>query len=94
MTGKVERIRADDPSYYDASGFKARKYKNSSKPKDIPPFVWQAMSQKERRSAIVEEQRKLALEEEEKKRARRIKSLPMIGVVKAPQMMLKRAWTI
>ena len=60
MTGKVERIRADDPSYYDASGFKARKYKNSSKPKDMPPFVWQAMSQKERRNAIIEEQRKLA----------------------------------
>lgn len=65
-----------------ASGFKARKYKNSSKPKDIPPFVWKAMSQKERRNAIAEEQRKLALDEKEETRARRIKSLPMIGIVK------------
>ena len=83
MTGEVERIRTDDPSYYDASGFKARKYKNSSKPKDIPPFVWQAMSQKERGLAIAEEQKTLALEEKEKKRARRVKAVPMIGTLKS-----------
>ena len=83
MTGEVERIRTDDPSYHDASGFKARKYKNSSKPKDIPPFVWQAMSQKERGLAIAEEQKTLALEEKEKKRARRVKAVPMIGTLKS-----------
>ena len=83
MTGEVERIRTDDPSYYDVGGFKARKYKNSSKPKDILPFVWQAMSQKERRVAIAEEQRKLALEEKEKKRARRVKAVPLIGTLKS-----------
>ena len=82
VTGEVERIKSNDPSYYDASGFKARKYKNSSKPKDIPPLVWQAMSQKERRHAIAEEQRKLALEEKERKRARRVKAVPMIGTLK------------
>ena len=82
MTGEMEKIKKSDPSYYDAGGFKARKYKNSSKPKDIPPFVWQAMSQKERRSAIAEEQRKLALEEKERKRAKRVKAVPMIGTLK------------
>ena len=82
ITGELERIRTNDPSYYDAGGFKARKYKNSSKPKDIPPFVWQAMSQKERRASIADEQRKLALEEKEKKRAKRVKAVPMIGTLK------------
>jgi len=69
--------------YYDASGFKAIRYKKPSKPKDTPPFVWQAMSQKERRLAIAEEQKKLALEEKEKKRARRVKAVPMIGTLKS-----------
>ena len=50
ITGEIEKIRSNDPSYYDAGGFKARKYKNSSKPKDIPPFVWRSMSLKERRA--------------------------------------------
>lgn len=35
VTGEIEKIQSNDPSYYDAGGFKARKYKNSSKPKDI-----------------------------------------------------------
>ena len=38
-TGKSEFISKDDPSYYDASGFKGRRYKGSSKPKDIPTFL-------------------------------------------------------
>ena len=36
-----------------ASGFKARKYKNSSKPKDIPPFVWQKENKRARRVKAV-----------------------------------------
>ena len=39
-TGKSEFISKDDPSYYDSSGFKGRRYKGSSKPKDIPTFLW------------------------------------------------------
>ena len=39
-TGEVERIRRDDPQYYSADGFKIRRYKGSSKPMDIPSFVW------------------------------------------------------
>ena len=80
ITGEIEKIRSDDPSFYDASGFKARRYKNSSKPKDVPPFVWRSMSQKERRASIAEEQKRLALEEKEKKRARRAKSMVTIGI--------------
>ena len=82
ITGNTENIRSDDPSYYGGSGFKAHKNKNSSKPKEIPPFVWKSMSQKDRRNAIAEEQKTLALEEKEKKRARRVKSLPSLGVLK------------
>ena len=51
-TGEVEKISKNDPTFYDAGGLKARKYNKSSKPKDIPPFVWQAMSIKARREAI------------------------------------------
>ena len=54
-TGEVEKIPKDDPTFYDAGGFKARRYSKSRKPKDIPPFVWQAMSIKARRVAIREE---------------------------------------
>ena len=71
ITGAIEKILSNDPSFYDGSGFKARRYKNSSKPKNIPPFVWRSMSLKERRASIADEQRRLALEEKEKKRARR-----------------------
>ena len=66
-TGEVEKISKSDPTFYDAGGFKARKYNKSSKPKDIPPFVWQAMSIKARREAIREEQVKIAAKEAEKK---------------------------
>ena len=53
-------IRSDDPKFYDAGGFKTRRYQGSSKPRDIPSFVWQSMSVKQRRLAIAEEQKKLA----------------------------------
>ena len=63
----MEKIPKDDPTFYDAGGFKARRYSKSRKPKDIPPFVWQAMSIKARRVAIREEQVKIAAKEAEKK---------------------------
>ena len=50
-TGEVEKISRADPTFYNVGGFKARRYGNSSKPKDIPPFVWQSMSVKARREA-------------------------------------------
>ena len=70
-TGEVEKIRSDDPQYYSADGFKTRRYKGSSKPMDIPSFVWQSMSVKARREAIREEQMRLARDGAEKKRAAR-----------------------
>ena len=60
ITGLKEFIRRDDPSYYSADGFKTRRYKGSSKPLEIPSFVWQSRSTKARREAIREEQKKLA----------------------------------
>ena len=59
-TGLTEKIRRDDPQFYSADGFKTRRYKGSSKPIDIPSFVWQSMSLKARREAIKEEQMKLS----------------------------------
>ena len=50
-TGKLEFISKDDPSYYDASGFKGRRYKGSSKPKDIPTFLWRGASKAARERA-------------------------------------------
>ena len=85
MTGGIEKIKANDPSFYSADGFKARRYKNSSKPQNIPPFVWKSMSMKERRNAIAEEQKRLALKEKETKRLKRAKSTPSITVhIKSP----------
>ena len=92
MTGEVERIRTDDPSYYDASGFKARKYKNSSKPKDIPPSVWQAMSQKERRLAIAEEQKTLALKKRKRNAPEGWKLYPWSELSRAHKMTWKKTW--
>ena len=69
--GEVEKIRRDDPQYYSADGFKTRRYKGSSKPIDIPSFVWQSMSVKARREAIRREQMKLARDGAEKKKAAR-----------------------
>ena len=69
ITGEIEKIRSNDPSYYDAGGFKARKYKHSSKPKDIPPWA-----------SIAEEQKRPALEEKDKKRAKR-KSMVTLGII-------------
>ena len=67
VTGETENLDPKDSRYYNASGFKARRYKGSSKPMEIPPFVWQSMSIKARREAIREEQIKIARREEEKK---------------------------
>jgi hypothetical protein len=39
-TGEGQKISTSDPTFYDAGGFKAGRYKDSRKPKDIPPFVW------------------------------------------------------
>ena len=50
-TGKSEFISKDDPSYYDSSGFKGRRYKGSSKPKDIPTFLWRGASKAARERA-------------------------------------------
>ena len=71
MVEATEKISASDPSYYSASGLKARKYHGSSKPLDIPSFVWQSMSVKARRDAIAKEQKKIAQQEAEKKRKSR-----------------------
>ena len=35
ITGAIEKIKRDDPTFYSASGFKARRYKGSSKPMHI-----------------------------------------------------------
>ena len=50
-TGSTEYISKDDPSYYDSSGFKGRRYKGSSKPKDIPTFLWRGASKAARERA-------------------------------------------
>ena len=39
------------PSYYDSSGFKGRRYKGSSKPKDVPTFLWRGASKAARERA-------------------------------------------
>jgi len=49
--GKSEFILKNDPSYYDASGFKGKQYKGSSKPKDIPTFLWRGASKAARERA-------------------------------------------
>ena len=60
---KREKISKADSRYYSADGFKTRRYKSSSKPMDIPSFVWQSMSLKARKEAIQKEQKKIALRE-------------------------------
>ena len=50
-TGSKEDISKDDPSYYDSSGFKGRRYKGTSKPKDIPTFLWRGASKAARERA-------------------------------------------
>ena len=51
-TGKFVKIPAESTSYYSASGYKARKYKGSSKPDSIPTSLWRAASKKARKEAI------------------------------------------
>ena len=50
-TGSTEMISKDDPSYYDSSGFKGRRYKGSSKPEEIPTFLWRGASKAARERA-------------------------------------------
>ena len=70
VTGETTLIPKTDSSYYDAGGHKARKYKGSSKPPDIPPFLWKLASKAERKKAIeryeLEEARKRLLAERSK----------------------------
>ena len=51
-TGKFVKIPAESTSHYSASGYKARKYKGSSKPDSIPTSLWRAASKKARKEAI------------------------------------------
>jgi hypothetical protein len=51
ITGSTEYVSKDDPSYYDSSGFKGRRYKGSSKPNDIPTFLWRGASKAARERA-------------------------------------------
>ena len=83
-TAKVERIKANDPRYYSADGFKARRYKGSSKPMHIPPFVWQQMSVGQRRKAIEREQKKIATEEAESKAKTSTKKKPSTPAAASP----------
>ena len=46
-----EYIAKDDPSYYGSSSFKGRRYKGTSKPKDIPTFLWRGASKAARERA-------------------------------------------
>ena len=68
VTGETTLIPKGDSSYYDAGGYKARKYKGSLKPPDIPPFLWKA-----RKKAIakyeLEKARKRLLAEKSKHKA-------------------------
>ena len=50
-TGSTEYISQDDPSCHDASGFKGRRYKGSSKAKGIPTFLWRGASKAARERA-------------------------------------------
>ena len=64
-TGRKELIKRNDPTFYCADGFKTRRYKGSSKPEDIPSFVLQSLSPKQRRLAIEKEQKKIAAKKAE-----------------------------
>ena len=73
VSGEKTLIPKTDPSFYDAGGFKARKYKGSCKPPDIPPFLWKAASKAERKKAIekyeLEEARRKLMAEKDKRKA-------------------------
>ena len=60
ITGSTEYVSKDDPSYYDSSGFKGRRYKGSSKPNDIPTFLWRGASkaarERAKREALLKEE--------------------------------------
>ena len=80
-TGETEFISRTDSRYYSADGFKTRRYKNSSKPREIPSFVWQSMSIKARKEAIQKEQKEIALRESKKE----IKSKPGTVAMTCPE---------
>ena len=61
-TGKMEFIPKDDPSYYDSSGYKGRRYKGSKKPDSIPTHVWRAASRAQREKAKSKAELEEALE--------------------------------
>ena len=72
VTGETTLIPKTDSSYYDAGGHKARKYKGSSKPPDIPPFLRKAASNAEGKNIEryeLEEARKRLLAERSKHKA-------------------------
>ena len=60
--GKMEFIPKDDPSYYDSSGYKGRRYKGSKKPDSIPTHVWRAASRAQREKARSKAELEEALE--------------------------------
>ena len=73
VLGEKTLIPKTGSSFYDAAGgFKARKYKGSSKPPDIP-LLWKAASKAERKKAIekyeLEEARKRLMAEKDKRKA-------------------------
>ena len=72
-TGETVMIPKTDSSYYSASGYKTRKYKGSSKPPDVPSFLWKAASKAEREKEIKrwerEEARRKLLAEKSKHKA-------------------------
>ena len=72
-TGEIENISRADPTFYSGGASKPENMGNSSKPKEIPPFVWQSMSVKARREASRKEQVKIVAKEAEKRLKARIR---------------------
>ena len=63
VTGEVTSIPKEGSSFYSAGGYKTRKYKGTSKPPDVPSFLWKAASKAAREKEI----RRYELEEARKK---------------------------
>ena len=51
-TGEVISIPKEGSSFYSAGGYRARKYKGTSKPPDVPSFLWKAASKAAREKEI------------------------------------------
>ena len=96
VTGETTLIPKTDSSYYDAGGYKARKYKGSSKPPSIPPFLWKAASKAERKKAIaeyeLEEARNRLLAEKSKHKAAVAEIDGKLQISRAETSPLKRKW--